>query len=360
MKNPDNSGSHPRLTLYVPGLFSLAKACLDDAGATPSLETLLTRAEWQETKLPMDHDAGLFALFGIQQEKAADLPVAAVTRSLDMGIVDNDWWLRADPVHLSLDRDRLILVDAPMLDVSQEQANRLVAEIMEVFVADGWLLKAPCPDRWYLKTARPPKIITTPLVQTVARDVHAFLPQGEDAKAWHTTLNEIQILLHSSTVNAEREQRGQLPINSLWFWGGGRLPRFTDLSWSQVCSDEPISMALTRLAGGLPKNTPPSFADWQKLADKSGEHLVILTDVHGATLYSDAARCHQALQALEKNWIHPLWLALKKNILNQVTFIGDRGITFSLTGSQARRWWRRRRPLAFYQKKFNRPNVDAA
>ncbi len=360
MKNPDNSGSRPHLTLYVPGVFNLANACLENAEATPGLETLLARAEWQQAELPMDHDAALFALFGARQEKGTDLPVAAVTRSLDMGIVDNDWWLRADPVHLSLDRDRLILVDAKMLDISQEQANRLVTEIMEVFNTDGWLLKAPRPDRWYLKTARPPKIITTPLAQVVARDVHAFLPRGEDSKAWHTTLNEIQILLHTSTVNAEREQRGQLPINSLWFWGGGRLPRFADLSWTQVYSDEPISMALTRLTGRRPKNTPPSFADWHKLADKSGEHLVILTDVHEATLYSDAARCHQAMQILENNWMRPLWLALKKNILGKATLIGDRGQTFSLAGSQARRWWRRRRPLAFYQKKINRPNVDAA
>lgn len=362
MNSIDNasSPSRPHLTLYLPGIFSLAHSGLDNAPAAPGFEALLARAESQELASSASYEAGLFALFGIQQEQDADLPIAAVTRTLDMSIIDNDWWLRADPVHLSLDRDRLILVDGQMLDISQEEANRLVAEIMEVFSADGWMLKAPCPNRWYLKTVRPPKIITAALSQVIAHDIHAFLPQGVDAKPWHTILNEIQIMLHASTVNVEREQRGQLPINSLWFWGGGRLPRSTTLSWSQVWSNEPISMALTRLAGGLPKNTPSSFEDWRKLADKSGEHLVIFTDVHDATLYSDAAHCQQILQGLEKNWMHPLWLALKKNILAQVTITDGLGKTFSLTGKQARRWWRRRRSLAFYQNKFNRTHVDAA
>ncbi len=360
MKSLDNasSSSRPHLTLYLPGIFSLADRGLENTEATPGIEALLARAESPELESSASYEAGLFALFGLRQEKETDLPVAAVTRSLDMGVIDNDWWLRADPVHLSLDRDRLILVDSQMLDISQEEANRLVTEIMEVFSADGWLLKAPRPNRWYLKTVHPPKITTAALSQVISHDVHAFLPQGTDAKAWHTTLNEIQIMLHTSTVNVEREQRGQLPINSLWFWGGGKLPRFTALSWSQVWSNEPISLALTRLAGGLPKNTPSSFEDWRQRADKSGEHLVVLTDIHDATLYTDAAGYQQAMRSLEKNWMHPLWLALKKNILGQVTLIDERGKIFTLTGQQARRWWRWRRPLDFYQKKFNRPHVD--
>ncbi|MBI3547067.1 MAG: hypothetical protein HY081_10855 [Gammaproteobacteria bacterium] len=327
---------------------------MQEIDSLPGLEAVLARAESGAAESSTDYETRLFALFGLKQEKDADLPVAAVTRSLDMGVIDNDWWLRADPVHLSLDRDRLMLVDAQMLDISQQEANRLVAEIMEVFSADGWLLKAPRPDRWYLKTARPPQITTTPLSQAVAQDVHAFLPQGVEAKAWHTTLNEIQILLHTATVNAEREQRGQLPINSLWFWGGGRLPRLTALPWSQIWSNEPMSLALARLAGGVATtNAPASFAEWQEAGDKPGEHLVVLTDVHNARLYSDAARCTQAMHDLEKNWMEPLCQALKKNTLSQATLVGDGAKNFTLTARHARRWWRRRRSLAAYQTHLN-------
>lgn len=350
----DHACARSCLTLYLPGIFRLANPCFQEINPLRGFETVLARAEARVTESATDYEASLFTLFGLKQEKDADLPVAAVTRSLDMGIIDNDWWLRADPVHLSLDRDRLMLVDAQMLDIRPQEANRLVTEIMEVFTADGWLLKAPRPDRWYLKTARAPQITTTPLSQAISQDVHAFLPQGIEAKAWQTTLNEIQILLHATTVNAEREQRGQLPINSLWFWGGGRLPRLTTLPWSQIWSNEPVSLALARLAGDIAtEDAPKSFAEWYDASGKSGEHLVVLTDVHDARLYSDVARCTQALNDLEKNWMDPLWQALKKNTLSQVTLVADGGKTFTLTTRHARRWWRRRHSLATYQTYLN-------
>ena len=298
--------------------------------------------------MPSGYEDSLFALFGLQKEENADLPVAAVTRMLDMGVIDNDWWLRADPVHLSLERDRLILVDAQALDVTREEANRLVAEIMEVFTADGWLLKAPRPDRWYLKPARVPNITTTALSQVTGRDVHPLLPHGPDGKAWHTTLNEIQILLHTTTVNAERERSGKLPINSLWFWGGGRLPRIAPVSWTQIWSNEPLSLSLARLSGTAEDGVPDKFEDWNNRADRPGDHLVVLEEAQGLVLDDDMARWRDVLRKLEKNWTMPLLKSLKSGVISCATLITDTGNSFSLNSRQARRWWRTRRPLSAY------------
>ena len=101
-----------------------------------------------------------------------------MTRFLDMGVLDNDWWIRADPVHLQADRDRLILVDAAALDLTQDEANRLAAELQEPYRADGWLLKAPRPERWYLKPPTAPQITTTALPDVVARNIQQYLPRG--------------------------------------------------------------------------------------------------------------------------------------------------------------------------------------
>ena len=71
-----------------------------------------------------------------------------------------------------------------------------------------------------------------------------YLPTGKDGKQWHTVLNEMQILLHTAQVNIERERRGDLPINSLWFWGSGRLPQeIQRVDWARVHSEEPASFA---------------------------------------------------------------------------------------------------------------------
>jgi len=344
----DSPATRKHLTLYVPGLFAASHGGEWAAGSFRALETMLARSERRESVSPPGYEEGLFALFDLQSEKETDLPVAAVTRMTDMGVIDNDWWLRADPVHLALERDRLVLADAQRLDISPEEAHRLVAEIMEVFTADGWLLKAPCPERWYLKPPRTPEMITTSLTQVVGRDVHPFLPRGPDGKTWHTTLNEIQILLHATTVNSEREQQGKAPINSLWFWGGGRLPRIRPVSWTRVWSNEPVSLSLAKLSGTPCGDAAAGFEDWHGQVDEPGEYLVVLDEAYGATLYNDAPQWVDILNRWEKIWMTPLLQALKSGSIASVNLLTDRGDRFSLSTQQARRWWRIRRPLGTY------------
>jgi len=342
------SGQH--LTLYLPGIFDPPAVPGADDTACPALETLLARAERTEHAHPLTPEEGVFALFDLSRDGDADLPVAAVTRMLDMGVIDNDWWLRADPVHLSLERDRLVLAEADALGITAEEASRLVSEIMEVFAADGWLLKAPHPQRWYLKPARVPEMTTTPLSQVIGKDVQAFLPRGADGKRWHTTLNEVQILLHAAAVNSERERQGKPPINSLWFWGGGRLPRIKTVPWTRVWSNEPISLSLARLSGTETENVPDGFDAWCRRADRSGEYLVVLDAAYDASRHGDVARRREALIALEQNWMAPLRQALKTGGLARVSLVADTGLRFALDARQARRWWRRRRPLGWYRR----------
>ena len=279
-----------QVTLYIPGLFA-------GVSAPQALHHLLARAD----RLPGGVEGAterLFALFGILPEAGHDLPVAAVTRVADMGVVDREWWVRADPVHLAPSRDGLVLTDE--LSLSQAEADQLVAELGEALAVDGWLLKAPHPQRWYLKPPAASRIATTPLSAVVGRDVHPYLPKGPDAKAWHTHLNEIQILLHTSPVNAARETRGLLPANSVWFWGSGRLPPPGTASWAQVWSDEPLVQGLARLTGvssqPVPRQAPELLA-----AAVTGEQLLVLA----LSTQTDT----DAVQKLADHWLSPLCAA---------------------------------------------------
>jgi hypothetical protein len=76
---------------------------------------------------------------------------------------------------------------------------------------------------------------------------------------------------------------------------------------------------------------------------------VVLDDAHDATLYADAQRWQAALEKLETDWMEPLLRDLKAGALDRVTVISDSGKSFTLTSSQARRWWRWRRPLASHR-----------
>src|SRR4030067_734783 len=111
-----------QVTLYISGLFAGPAAPSAELRTGPEpLMRLLARAD----QLPGGAEGDtqrLFALFGITPEAGRDLPVAAVTRVADMGGIDREWWIRADPVYLELGRDSRVLRAG--LGLSQHQARR--------------------------------------------------------------------------------------------------------------------------------------------------------------------------------------------------------------------------------------------
>jgi hypothetical protein len=327
-----------QVTLYIPGLFAgpLAPA---------TLLRLLARADQIAGGAEGDMQR-LFALFGIAPESGQDLPVAAVTRVADMGVIDREWWIRADPVYLELGRESLVMRAG--LGLTQDEAARLVAELNESLAQDGWLLKAPRPERWYLKPPAAAAITTTPLATANGRNVHPLLPQGADYKAWHTRLNEIQILLYTSPVNAAREARGLLPANSVWFWGGGRLPQPGVEEWVRVSSDDPLSLGLARLAG-VPSGPVPMKSAELLAQPGDGEQLLVLGLPAPILSQADAEAWQAALERLVHDWLTPLMAAVHAGALAELTLLSDTGASFRYRRRHRWYFWRRARPLAAYR-----------
>lgn len=333
----DSQARH--VTLLIPRLFdnrsrAAAKLSLAAPASPATLTTLLARAD--RRTLPVDGlEVRLFQLFGLHMNPEQDLPIAAVTRVADMGIVDNDWWIRADPVHLEPQRAGLVL--DPLTDLTRDEADRLTAELNEVLRTDGWLLKAPHPLRWYLKPPGAPLLTTTPLRHVIGLDVHPHLPQGPDRKTWHTRLNELQILLHTSTINAAREARGAKTANSLWFWGGGRLPTAVASPWDEVVAGDAVSLGLARVLSIAHQPLPASAAVWLSFSDRPKRSLIVLDEV-------TALAGSQDLQALAENWLRPLTRAVHSGSVRSLTLISDSGPEF--TYRRRHRWYFWRRPQA--------------
>lgn len=334
----ETSTPDKQLTLFIPGLFAGATAPMQ-------LQRLLTRAD----RLPGGADGvteRLFALFGIAPEAGRDLPVAAVTRVADMGVIDREWWIRADPVYLEPGSDSLVMHAG--LGLTPDEAERLVAELNESLAQDGWLLKAPRPERWYLKPPAAAAITTTPLAAANGRNVHPLLPQGADYRAWHTRLNEIQILLHTSPVNAAREARGLLPANSVWFWGGGRLPQPGAEEWVRVSSDDPLSHGLARLAG-VPSGPLPANGAEFLAQPGGGEQLLVLGLPTPILSQADAEAWQAALERLVHDWLTPLMAAVHAGALAELTLVSNTGASFRYRRLHRWRFWRRPHPLATYR-----------
>jgi len=241
------------------------------------------------------------------------------------------------------------LMDSAMLSINRAEADSLVAQFNTFFADDGWHLEAPHAERWYLKLPHDPHMRTYDLTEVLGRHIDGFLPSGAQGKRWHTVLNEIQMLFHSSPVNQARQMRGAAPINSVWLWGGGCLPRpiplaITASTWNTVLSDEPVAAGLARLAGIPHAHVPESLRAW--LATPApGTHLMVLDYGYRDALYGDASAWGAAMERMSDQWFTPLVTALKQRQLDSVSICTADGRMFHITPALLRRFWKRRHSL---------------
>src|SRR3977135_1670535 len=100
---------------------------------------------------------------------------------------------------------------------------------------------------------------TTPADAARGAAIDEKLPAGPDAMRFNALMNEAQMLLHEHPVNPERAPRGELAVNSIWFWGGGVIDAGRARSFSTVFSDDPLARGLA-LAAGIPALALPKDA----------------------------------------------------------------------------------------------------
>lgn len=234
-----------------------------------------------------------------------DYPIAAISAKADGLNVAKDYWLRADPVHLVLQRDCFSLGEPVPLQVAFEHAERMIASLNQHFNQDGVTFALGSSGAWYLRAAQFPQIKTTLPDVAAGKNIHQFLPQGADASRWLAVLNEVQMLLHEHPANAAREALGEAAVNSIWLSGGGLMPQAPALQ----------DHANMLMANGV---------FYQGLASWTGLALQALPNHFDAILQNtrlNHAANHIRLQlpvwrqhddkSLDDDWFYPILMALK-------------------------------------------------
>jgi len=183
-------------------------------------------------------------------------PVAALTRGQDAGDADSAQWLRADPAWVRPDiNGARLFATGEGLQLAREDADALLPALRTLFGDAGFPIDAPVPSRWYLRLphgATPPAFPTPDeALGTDLFDALVGTDPAQDAvrRRWRTLLSEAQVILHNHPWNARRMERGLPPVNSLWFWGGGRNPDRVATPAGIVRSDEALLRALAARAG---------------------------------------------------------------------------------------------------------------
>ena len=282
----------------------------------------------------------LCELFGVPSQHGAPIaPVSAAYDGLGRGC-----WLRTDPVHLRLQRDQMVLL--PSVDVSEGEAGQLCAALNGHFAGQCMEFFAPHPQRWYVRLDRLPDIETVPLSQAAGRNVRGLLPAGAEAARWHQLFNEAQMLLFAHPLNEARETRGELPVNSLWFWGCGCSSAAPLLKVYESVSSNEVLAEMFASAANIP------FAGWAERwndEEGSGKQLLVWTGLRSALQQGDLSEWRDALQDFEIGYAQPLWQALRSGKISQlqVDILGGNGVRrLLLNRADAWAFWRRSKPLA--------------
>ena len=193
----------PELDVFVGASHEVARDAADEHTPTPPHERALARA------------------LGWPADAATPLPWAARAARNDGIEVGSRAWGLLTPVHWRVGADAVHLAHPLDLDLDEPTSRALFDALRPWFESEGFALAWGAPLRWYAAHACLANLVTASLDRAIGRNVDGWLPAQPEAKLIRRLQNEVQMLLYTQALNAEREARGAAVVNSFWLSGCG-------------------------------------------------------------------------------------------------------------------------------------------
>lgn len=290
-------------------------------------------AKGQVARLDMPLEALVCEQFRLQT--TPDYPIAAISASLDGLDVGDAYWLRADSVHLALQPDCLSLAEPVPLSVERKHAALLIASLNKHFCQDGLVFFSGKSGAWYLRCDEIPQIKTSLPSLAMYKNIHQFLPLGDESLQWLALLNEVQMLLHEHPVNEERESAGEVVANSVWFSGGGVMPQFKVFQHNLdlIIANGVFYQGLAQLTKTPYKTLP-----------------VNLDEVLQNTALHVRLQLPQ-INNLDEVWFRPLFSALKSKKIRRLTLnLGfyEKSLSIDIRPIDTYKFWLKPKPVIDY------------
>jgi len=336
--------------LIVPGLLPAASEDIAYAIGDlrlPALESLLARSR-RTTEESMSLERWLANKF--DEYDADEIPAGALSVAALGGEAGDATWMRADPAHLRLNRDQLVLVPAIAFGLQAAEAELLAETLNKHFT--GQLTFFPLSaERWCVRLddLAAKGLRTETPAEVAGKDINRHLPSGEGSKRWHALLNEIQMVLHEHPVNEARETRGEPVVNSVWLWGAGRLPKDAAAAFQSVTGDDPVARGYAKAAGLRHRELPANADTLLARLPEEGRELIVLDALRMPLALGDFEAWRSRLVELEQHWFAPMLSALKAGRVGMATVCvpdSTELVSFETTRNDQRHFWRRPKALA--------------
>ena len=277
-----------------------------------------------------------------------DSIAAAATPTDEAPRRDPTAWI-ATPVHLiagltslHLDRRSILRLPAPDLESLAQDFNRTFAG------SDLFLRPLPSGDFLLHGPATLTGSTTEPSRALVA-DLEASLPKGTDAKPLKRLGAELEMWLHATPLNETRQRRGELPVSTLWLWGGGSKPvaaaksithslhTQTDMAFGT----DPYLAGLMHLQG-IPARPLPDQLN-SILGDPHAQRAVLVAEVTPLLQSDPHWTLFDALAELDRLLVSPAIAALGAGAVESVVLIAN-DMEVRVGRRDRLKFWRRHQP----------------
>jgi hypothetical protein len=243
------------IVLLLPALSLLDGQDLRDLSRElPRLASLLGRA--RRVARPDPFESTLLSELGLSP--AAGL--ASLTALADFPTEDSPQpWLRSDPIYLHADPNKVLVQGRVRLD--PDEAEGLLATLNTEFPELGFR-RGRDPARWYVRQPADVSGVAPSRLWLHGRSLTPFMPQGAADRQWRRYLNDIQMVLHAHPVNEARAARGELPVNAVWWFGGGApVELATNRQPTHFLGNDALLAGLARATGQTfnPQPTPAAL-----------------------------------------------------------------------------------------------------
>ncbi len=240
------------------------------------------------------------------------------------------WIAAADPIYLEPRLDHLCLHALCRAGVPTSDLRALIDHLQRTLAPDSDFSFARVASCGYLRAEQAIATAGLPAYSIDQRVPGEFMPSGQEAARYRSLLSEVEMALHEHDVNTRRENAGQQPVNSMWFWGGGCAPEQQVQPHLPLFADDPLLRGYWYSMTGVVARWPGNIGE------------CLSASVAGFVAVAPEFEDHDGAMEL---WLRELHEALHSGRLSRLTLLFRDGIRADILRSHALRFWRRGSPL---------------
>jgi hypothetical protein len=147
--------------------------------------------------------------------------LAASDGVLEAGDPGDLAWGLLTPCHWHLGTEQVSLIDPALLALDEAASRTLFDAASGLFTSLGYLVRWGAPQRWYVAHESLSDLPCASLDRVIGRNIDRWLGADPRQRALRRLQGEVQMLLYDHPVNEGRQERGLLPVNSVWLSGCG-------------------------------------------------------------------------------------------------------------------------------------------